>query len=95
MFNHTTTSDRAIIETLEQSQEKGFRMLLAKYQEPVYWHIRRLVVSHSHKRGIAHHRIGAHHVGAHAASTGKREAAHITRTTRRETGTAHSPRPCT
>lgn len=46
MFNHTTTSDRAIIETLEQSQEKGFRMLLAKYQEPVYWHIRRLVVSH-------------------------------------------------
>lgn len=46
MFNHTTTSDGAIIEALEQSQEKGFRMLLAKFQEPVYWHIRRLVVSH-------------------------------------------------
>ena len=53
MFNHTTTSDRAIIETLEQSQEKGFRMLLAKFQEPVYWHIRRLVVSHDDAKDAA------------------------------------------
>ena len=26
--------------------ETGFRMLLAKYKEPIYWHIRRMVVNH-------------------------------------------------
>lgn len=41
-----TINDNDIIETLNESQETGFRMLLNKYQEPVYWHIRRLVVSH-------------------------------------------------
>lgn len=46
MVNPTTTSDNAIIEALQQSLETGFRILLAKYQEPVYWHIRRLVVEH-------------------------------------------------
>lgn len=39
-------NDNGIVETLKQSPENGFRMLMAKYQEPVYWHIRRLVVSH-------------------------------------------------
>ena len=39
-------NDNSIVETLKQSPENGFRMLMAKYQEPVYWHIRRLVVSH-------------------------------------------------
>lgn len=41
-----TTNDKEIIETLNKSRETGFKMLLNKYQEPVYWHIRRLVVSH-------------------------------------------------
>ena len=41
-----TTNDKEIIETLNESREMGFKMLLNKYQEPVYWHIRRLVVSH-------------------------------------------------
>ena len=41
-----TTHDKEIIEALERNREIGFRMLLAKYQEPIYWHIRRLVVSH-------------------------------------------------
>ena len=41
-----TINDNDIIETLNASRETGFRMLLSKYQEPVYWHIRRLVVSH-------------------------------------------------
>lgn len=39
-------NDNGIVETLKQSPENGFRMLMAKYQENVYWHIRRLVVSH-------------------------------------------------
>ena len=41
-----TINDNDIIETLNASRETGFTMLLSKYQEPVYWHIRRLVVSH-------------------------------------------------
>lgn len=39
-------NDKGIVDTLKQSPENGFRMLMMKYQEPVYWHIRRLVVSH-------------------------------------------------
>ena len=39
-------NDNGIVETLKQSPENGFRMLMAKYQESVYWHIRRMVVSH-------------------------------------------------
>lgn len=38
--------DKDIVETLKAFPENGFRMLMAKYQEAVYWHIRRLVVSH-------------------------------------------------
>lgn len=39
-------NDNGIMEALKQSPEDGFRMLMMRYQEPVYWHIRRLVVSH-------------------------------------------------
>ena len=39
-------NDNGIVDTLKQSHENGFRMLMMRYQEPVYWHIRRLVVSH-------------------------------------------------
>ena len=34
------------MEALKEKPQNGFRMLMAKYQENVYWHIRRLVVSH-------------------------------------------------
>ena len=27
--------------------QEGFRMLVARYKQPLYWHIRRMVVSHS------------------------------------------------
>lgn len=40
------TNDKIILETLNKSPEAGFRMLMAKYREPIYWHIRRMVVSH-------------------------------------------------
>jgi len=30
----------------DQSAEKGFRMLMQKYQERLYWHIRRMVTEH-------------------------------------------------
>lgn len=39
-------NDNGIIDTLKESPERGFWMLMMKYQEPLYWHIRRLVVSH-------------------------------------------------
>ena len=38
--------DKEIIQAIRDNPEKGFRMLMAKYKEAVYWHIRRLVVSH-------------------------------------------------
>ena len=40
------TEDNQIIPLIRENAEKGFRLLMAEYKEPVYWHIRRLVVSH-------------------------------------------------
>ena len=39
-------NDNGIVETLRDNPQNGFRMLMTKYQEAVYWHIRRMVVSH-------------------------------------------------
>lgn len=39
-------NDTDIVRTIRDSKESGFRMLMEKYQQPLYWHIRRLVVSH-------------------------------------------------
>jgi RNA polymerase sigma-70 factor (ECF subfamily) len=30
-----------------RDMQEGFRMLVARYKQPLYWHIRRMVVSHS------------------------------------------------
>lgn len=40
------TNDNDIIEAIRHDSEKGFRLLLRERWEPVYWHIRRLVVHH-------------------------------------------------
>ncbi|MBP5278725.1 MAG: sigma-70 family RNA polymerase sigma factor [Prevotella sp.] len=42
-----TISDEHIITAIERNPELGFRLLMRQYKEPVYWHIRRLVVSHA------------------------------------------------
>jgi len=41
-------SDRKILELLseKQSQEKGFRLLVEKFQERIYWHVRRIIIDH-------------------------------------------------
>jgi RNA polymerase sigma-70 factor (ECF subfamily) len=41
-------TDQEILSLLQtdQSAEKGFRMLMQKYQERLYWHIRRMVTEH-------------------------------------------------
>ena len=41
------TDDDVIIQAIRKKPEQGFRQLLQRYQQPVYWHIRRLVVSHA------------------------------------------------
>ena len=46
-------NDNDIIDTLKESPERGFRMLMMKYQKPLYWHIRRLVVSHDDAQDAA------------------------------------------
>lgn len=40
-------NDKDIISIIAKDPEKGFRILMARYKETVYWHIRRLVVSHA------------------------------------------------
>lgn len=41
------TDDNSIYALMKDEPEKGFRLLMTKFAEPVYWHIRRLVVSHA------------------------------------------------
>lgn len=38
--------EKHIVTTIKTDPGRGFRMLMGRYGEPVYWHIRRLVVSH-------------------------------------------------
>ena len=40
-------NDKDMISMLARDPQKGFRLLMARYKETVYWHIRRLVVSHA------------------------------------------------
>jgi DNA-directed RNA polymerase specialized sigma24 family protein len=39
--------DRDIIKAIRRQPEQGFRQLLQRYQQPVYWYARRMVVSHA------------------------------------------------
>ena len=38
--------DNDIYAIMQKDTEKGFRLIMTKFGEPIYWHIRRLVVSH-------------------------------------------------
>lgn len=44
----TADSDQHIIDLIlhRDKREEGFRLLLSKYKERVYWHVRRMVLSH-------------------------------------------------
>lgn len=46
-------SEAELITAIQKNQESGFRLLLARYKEPVYWHIRRLVVAHADAQDVA------------------------------------------
>lgn len=41
-----TIDDKTIIQAVRDKSEVGFRLLMQKYKQSIYWHIRRLVVSH-------------------------------------------------
>lgn len=47
------TDDKDIIQAVKANANQGFKLLMAKYMEPVYWHIRRLVVSHADAQDAA------------------------------------------
>ena len=38
---------------MREDAERGFRLLMQRYKEPLYWHIRRLVVSHDDAQDAA------------------------------------------
>ena len=40
------TYDKDIVKAMRENAEGGFRLLMRSYKKPLYWHIRRLVVSH-------------------------------------------------
>lgn len=48
------TADEQIFSMLKDpaSKDKGFLQLMDKYKKPIYWHIRRLVVSHEDAEDI-------------------------------------------
>jgi len=48
-----TTKDKDIIQAMREDAEQGFRLLMQSYKEPIYWHIRRLVVSHADAQDAA------------------------------------------
>jgi len=39
-------TDREIVALLKTDLQRGFRILVAQYSQPIYWHVRRLLVSH-------------------------------------------------
>lgn len=39
--------DSDIIQAIQTKPEQGFRLLLQRYQQPIYWHVRRMVVAHA------------------------------------------------
>lgn len=46
-------NDADIVLALKENAERGFRLLMGKYKEAIYWHIRRLVVSHEDAQDAA------------------------------------------
>ncbi len=45
--------DKEILSALRHDAEAGFRLLMAKYKEALYWHIRRIVVTHDDAQDAA------------------------------------------
>ena len=48
-----TIDNNDIINAIKADPEQGFRELMSRFKEPVYWHIRRLVVTHEDAQDAA------------------------------------------
>lgn len=48
-----TIQDIDIVLALQNNPEGGFRLLMTKYKQAIYWHIRRLVISHDDAQDAA------------------------------------------
>ena len=48
-----TIDNNDIIKAIKANPEQGFRELMSRFMEPVYWHIRRLVVAHEDAQDAA------------------------------------------
>ena len=44
--------DKELIELFKHDKDKGLQAIMNHYQQPVYWHIRRLVVSHEDAQDV-------------------------------------------
>ena len=71
-MNHS--QDKHILRTISENPEKGFRLLMARFKEPVYWHIRRLVVSHDDAQDAPHRRRSSASGATSASSRKKRHS---------------------
>ena len=49
----TTHCDKDILEAFDRNPQEGFGLLLERFQQPLYWLIRRLVVSHLDTEDVA------------------------------------------
>lgn len=47
-----TTDDDELVALARSKPEKGFKLLMARYAETVYWHVRRLLVSHDDAQDV-------------------------------------------
>ena len=45
-------SDKDILQTIARNADGGFRLLMRWYMEPVYWHVRRMVVGHEDAQDV-------------------------------------------
>lgn len=45
-------SDKDILQAIGRDADGGFRLLMRTYMEPVYWHVRRMVVSHEDAQDV-------------------------------------------
>ena len=45
-------NDKELIELFKRDKDRGLQAIMNQYQQPVYWHIRRLVISHEDAQDI-------------------------------------------
>lgn len=48
-----TIDDKEIMNQMKRDAERGCRLLMEKYGEPIYWHLRRLLTSHEDAQDAA------------------------------------------